>query len=88
MGLATTFIGGALGTSVHVLTNGVMKIPYSRKPWLHVGYFFLGGYAAHKWLALEEKILDDINEIRADKGMPPMVGSGYWLKYQKPEGGL
>ena len=27
----------------------------------------------------------DINEIRADKGMPPMVATNAWIKYKKPE---
>jgi len=59
-----------------------------KEPWLHVTYFFLGAYGAHKYLQVEQRLVDEINEIRSDKGMPPMIGSGYWLKYRKPEGGI
>lgn len=27
----------------------------------------------------------DINEIRADKGLPPMIATNAWIKYDKPE---
>ena len=55
------------------------------EPWLHIGYFFLGAYIGQKWVNLESDLVIDINEIRADKGLPPMVGSDAWIKYKKPE---
>ena len=55
------------------------------EPWFHVGYFFLGAYIGQKWVNLERELVLDINEIRADKGLPPMVGSNAWVKYKKPE---
>lgn len=55
------------------------------EPWLHVGYFFLGGYIGQRWVNLEKELVMDINEIRADKGLPPMVATNAWIKYEKPE---
>ena len=54
-------------------------------PWLHVGYFFLGGYIGQRWVRLEKELVMDINEIRADKGLPPMVATNAWIKYENPE---
>jgi hypothetical protein len=57
---------------------------FCTEPWFHVGYFFLGAYIGQKWVNLEKELVIDINEIRADKGLPPMVGTNAWVKY-KPE---
>ena len=45
----------------------------------------MGAYVGQKWVNLEKELVLDINEIRADKGLPPMVGTGAWIKYKKPE---
>jgi hypothetical protein len=34
-----------------------------------------GAWGAHKWINLENNLLADVNEIRAYKGLPPMVGT-------------
>ena len=60
-------------------------IPQIIGPWLHVGYFFLGGYIGQRWVKLEKELVIDINEIRADKGLPPMVATNAWIKYENPE---
>jgi len=59
----------------------------STEPWFHVTYFFVGGWIGQQWVQLERELLLDINEIRADKGMPPMVATNAMLglKYQKSE---
>lgn len=49
------------------------------EPWLHVTYFFLGGWIGQRWVRLEKDLVLEINEIRADKGMPPMVGTDAML---------
>ena len=61
-------------------------VPFSAEPWMHVGCFFLGVYVGQRWVRLEKELVMDINEIRADKGMPPMVATDAMLglKYQKP----
>ena len=61
-------------------------VTFSAEPWMHVGCFFLGGYVGQRWVRLEKELVMDINEIRADKGMPPMVATDAMLglKYQKP----
>ena len=50
-------------------------------------YFFLGGYIGQKWVNLEKQLVLDINEIRADKGMAPMVATDAMLglKYKTQE---
>ena len=60
--------------------------PFAAEPWMHVGCFFLGGYVGQRWVRLEKELVIDINQIRADKGMPPMVATDVMLglKYQKP----
>eukprot|EP01082_Thalassiosira_pseudonana_P011354 g10498.t1 g10498 contig4:1989719-1990425(-) len=85
MGISAMIIGGISGTGMHMMNNALQKVPLSRKPWFHVGYFFLGGYIGNKWVNLEKELVVDINEIRADRGMPPMVGTNAWIKYKKPE---
>jgi hypothetical protein len=39
----------------------------------------LGGWIGQRWVRLEKDLVLDINEIRADKGMPPMVGTDAML---------
>ena len=68
-----------------MMNNALQKVPLSRKPWFHVMYFFVGAYAGQKWVTLEKELVQDINEIRADKGLPALVGTTGWVKYEKPE---
>lgn len=86
MGLTAFFVGAFSGTGMHMMSNAIQKVPLSRRPWMHVGCFFLGGYVGQRWVRLEKELVLDINEIRADKGMPPMVATDAMLglKYQKP----
>lgn len=42
---------------------------------MHVMCTLGGGWAANKWVEIERNLLADVNEIRAYKGLPPMVGS-------------
>ncbi|KAL7496759.1 hypothetical protein ACHAWT_004906 [Skeletonema menzelii] len=85
MGLTAMLVGSISGTGMQMMNNALQKVPLSRKPWLHVGYFFLGGYIGQRWVNLEKELVMDINEIRADKGLPPMVATNAWIKYEKPE---
>jgi hypothetical protein len=85
MGLTAMIVGGISGTGMHMMNNKLHKVPISRQPWLHIGYFFLGAWFGQKYVNLEKELVADINEIRADKGMPPMVGTGAWIKYSRPE---
>ena len=54
---------------------------------MHVFYGMLG-FAIGNWYPKAEKqLLLDINEIRADRGLPPLVGSNSVIRYpQRPEG--
>eukprot|EP00552_Chaetoceros_brevis_P000082 CAMPEP_0197736810 /NCGR_PEP_ID=MMETSP1435-20131217/4248_1 /TAXON_ID=426625 /ORGANISM="Chaetoceros brevis, Strain CCMP164" /LENGTH=86 /DNA_ID=CAMNT_0043325067 /DNA_START=107 /DNA_END=367 /DNA_ORIENTATION=+ len=85
MGLTAALIGGASGTGIHIMTNAMRKVPLSRSPWFHVGYFFVGCWAGNKYVAVERKMVEDINQIREDKGMPPMVGTNAWIRYSEPQ---
>mmetsp|Transcript_28127 Transcript_28127/g.40201 ORF Transcript_28127/g.40201 Transcript_28127/m.40201 type:complete len:86 (-) Transcript_28127:178-435(-) len=85
MGLTAMLVGGISGTGMQMMNNALQKVPLSRKPWLHVTYFFLGGYIGQRWVRLEKELVMDINEIRADKGLPPMIATNAWIKYDKPE---
>jgi hypothetical protein len=42
-------------------------------------------YAGNKYVQIERRLVDDINEIRADKGMPPMVGTNAWIRYSSSD---
>ena len=33
----------------------------------------------------ERRLVDDINEIRAEKGLMPLVGTAAWIRYQPPD---
>ncbi|KAL3772378.1 hypothetical protein ACHAWU_005555 [Discostella pseudostelligera] len=79
MGLTAMVVGSVSGFGMQMMNNALQKVPLSRKPWLHVTYFFLGGWIGQRWVRLEKDLVMDINEIRADKGMPPMVGTDAML---------
>mmetsp|Transcript_3775 Transcript_3775/g.4120 ORF Transcript_3775/g.4120 Transcript_3775/m.4120 type:complete len:96 (+) Transcript_3775:85-372(+) len=78
MGLTTLFFGGFMGTGIHMFANAVQKVPLSRKPWCHVG-FFIGGAMANNYMYHWEKDMAvSINNRRIANGFPPLVGSGGW----------
>mmetsp|Transcript_10678 Transcript_10678/g.14975 ORF Transcript_10678/g.14975 Transcript_10678/m.14975 type:complete len:86 (-) Transcript_10678:218-475(-) len=85
MGLTAALIGGFSGFGMQMMTNATRKVPMSRQPWMHVAYFCVGCWAGNKYVAVEKSLVKDINEIRADKGMAPMVGTGAYIKYAPAE---
>eukprot|EP00568_Trieres_chinensis_P000898 CAMPEP_0183304012 /NCGR_PEP_ID=MMETSP0160_2-20130417/9243_1 /TAXON_ID=2839 ORGANISM="Odontella Sinensis, Strain Grunow 1884" /NCGR_SAMPLE_ID=MMETSP0160_2 /ASSEMBLY_ACC=CAM_ASM_000250 /LENGTH=86 /DNA_ID=CAMNT_0025466997 /DNA_START=80 /DNA_END=340 /DNA_ORIENTATION=- len=82
MGLSATLFGAASGFSIQMLTNSARKVPLSRSPWLHVSYAIFGAWAANYYVDWEIQTVKDINQLRADRGMPPLVGHKAWIKYQ------
>jgi len=54
-------------------------------PWLHVTYAIIGAWGANAYLRMERGLVDDINAIRANKGMPPLVGTNAWVRYSSEE---
>ena len=44
-------------------------------PWLHVGFFVLGAYAGNLYEKKESKLLEEVNQMRAETGLPPFIGS-------------
>jgi hypothetical protein len=47
--------------------------------------FILGCYAGAKYPKWEETLVNDINAMRSERGLSPMVGSNKWIKYSLPE---
>jgi hypothetical protein len=51
---------------------------------MHVFCTLGGGWAANKWVKIENGLLADVNELRAYKGLPPMVGSHHFFPLVPP----
>jgi hypothetical protein len=79
------------------LLLGLYSMCYARKqpyyynslrfiePWLHVTYFIVGYVIGDYYPKAERKLVDDINEMRAEKGLMPLVGTAAWVRYQPPD---
>ena len=48
---------------------------------MHVLCTLGGAWGANKWVQIERDLLADVNELRANKGLPPMVGSHYFFPF-------
>eukprot|EP00536_Pseudo-nitzschia_multiseries_P005581 jgi/Psemu1/190844/e_gw1.107.48.1 len=84
MGFTTLFVGGGIGFAAQCTSNAIQKIPISRQPWMHVLCTFGGAWAATKWVTVKHSLLADVNELRAYKGLPPMVGSKSYMPFVPP----
>jgi len=84
MGLTTVVVGGSLGFASQCISNAIQKIPRSRQPWMHVLCTFGGAWTATKWVSAKKDLLADVNEIRAYKGLPPMVGTRNFFPFVPP----
>mmetsp|Transcript_4270 Transcript_4270/g.11166 ORF Transcript_4270/g.11166 Transcript_4270/m.11166 type:complete len:93 (+) Transcript_4270:161-439(+) len=84
MGFTATLVGGSVGFVAQMTSNAVQKIPLSRQPWMHVLCAVGGAWGANKWVQTETELLADINEMRAHKGLPPMVGTKYYFPMVPP----
>jgi hypothetical protein len=51
---------------------------------MHVLCTLGGAWAAEKWVSTKYALLADVNELRAFKGLPPMVGSGNYMPFVPP----
>ena len=51
------------------------------EPWMHVLCTLGGAWGANKWVQMERNLLADVNELRANKGLPPMVGSHNYFPF-------
>lgn len=52
---------------------------------MHVLGFIGGCYLGNKLPKIERQLVEDINELRAQKGMTPMVGTSAWIRYRLPD---
>merc|ERR1711982_137962 len=75
MTLTAALVGGGIGVASHMLNNAARKIPLSRYPWAHVGLFIGGAYLGVQYEEWEKRQVEDINEMRADRGMPPVLNT-------------
>jgi len=53
---------------------------------MHASMFFVGCTLGNWYPKYERALVEDINGLRAAKGLPPMVGSAAWIRYRPPEG--
>jgi len=53
---------------------------------MHVFMFTAGCVLGSKYPKWEKALVEDINEMRYAKGLPPMVGTAAWIRYRPPEG--
>lgn len=72
--------------STHRLTYNWLSLIHNldychTEPWLHVGWFFAGAYIGNKLPQWERQLVEDINQLRAEKGLSPMVGTNAWIRY-------
>lgn len=63
----------------------MFSFPLCAEPWMHVLCTFAGAWAANKWVTVEKNMLADVNEIRASKGLPPMVGTRAFFPLVPPD---
>lgn len=87
MTLTAALCGGAFGVSCHMLNNSVRKIPLSRYPWGHVGLFIGGAYVGVWYEGFELQQLKDVNEMRADRGLPKLLGTEAFYNIDMEEKG-
>ena len=71
--------------TLFVVLNRLFLSLFNLEPWMHVLCTLGGAWGAHKWLEVEKDMLADVNEIRANKGLPPMVGTHYFFPLVPPD---
>jgi hypothetical protein len=80
------FYGYIPATTKHRLSLiSPLSFVFFSGPWNHVGGFIFGAYVGNQYHSMEKSLVMDINQIRADKGMPPIVGSNAWIRYAEEE---
>lgn len=48
------------------------------EPWQHVFYGMLGGYIGYNYPKYEQNLLQEVNDLRAERGLPPLKRRGGW----------
>ena len=51
---------------------------------MHVLCTLGGAWGAQTWINAKYSMLADVNELRAFKGLPPMVGTGAYFPFVPP----
>ena len=54
-------------------------------PWWHVTLFVAGCWAGNALPEYEKKLVEEINEMRKELGLAPMVGTHSYIGYRTPE---
>mmetsp|Transcript_7118 Transcript_7118/g.19923 ORF Transcript_7118/g.19923 Transcript_7118/m.19923 type:complete len:87 (+) Transcript_7118:80-340(+) len=79
MGFLSALFGGSVGFLMQCSANSALKLPVARYPWRHALFFGIGLYVGDQYPKVEAEMMDELNAIRAAKGMPPLVPSKKWL---------
>ncbi|KAL7563575.1 hypothetical protein ACA910_017865 [Epithemia clementina (nom. ined.)] len=75
----TAIIGGLYAFGLVLMTNAGRKFPLAREPWWHLIMTTGGLWVGHKYPQWENQLIEDLNEVRRVKGLPPLVPSRKWL---------
>lgn len=67
--------GLSLNDLLHLLPQRVFFI-VSSEPWEYLVFGGVGGYIGYKMPIWEAGLINDINEMRADRNMPPLEREG------------
>ncbi|CAM9174411.1 unnamed protein product [Ectocarpus sp. 6 AP-2014] len=76
MGITAMTVGGAFGIVAKGTVNRLMKVSLRRAPWEYVLGAGIGAYVGNKIPQWEATLISDINEMRADRNMPPATRVG------------
>jgi hypothetical protein len=49
-----------------------------------VGSVIVGFYVGDQYVKLENRLRDEVNEMRMDRGLPPFVGVAGWFPERSP----
>lgn len=56
------------------------------EPWLHAGFFVTGAYLTSIYDGFEQQLLNEVNQTRKEKGLPPIVkNNSMWFPLQEAE---
>uniref|UniRef100_A0A7S2V622 Uncharacterized protein n=1 Tax=Fibrocapsa japonica TaxID=94617 RepID=A0A7S2V622_9STRA len=72
----STFYHFGWGVALKAMTNSVMKVPLRREPWEYLMFGALGAYVGYKMPEWQQNLIDNINEMHEERGLPPLDVDG------------
>ena len=85
MSLFSTLTGVTSGFLITCWSNGFRKVPLLREPWTHLTLMAAGGYVGYKYPGWVEKQREDVNLIRKQRNLPPVIENEGIKGYLKKE---